>query len=106
MPAFVPASSLRSTPNDLLTFLAAFTGKRKSPLAPAMRSMLDTRRPGPGFSAGPRLVGGSADPRRRGIVFHGGQTPGSPAPSDPRRPSLRIGGAVLSHQPVRQLRPQ
>jgi CubicO group peptidase (beta-lactamase class C family) len=49
-PAFEGAGSLRSTANDLLTFLAAFMNYRKSPLSPAMDSMLETQRPGPGFS--------------------------------------------------------
>ena len=76
MPAFVPASSLKSTANDLLTFLAAFTGRRKSPLAPAMRSMLNTRRPGPGFQQALGWWVVPLTPGDEGIVFHGGQTPG------------------------------
>jgi CubicO group peptidase (beta-lactamase class C family) len=76
MPAFVPASSLRSTANDLLRFLSAFTGTLKSPLAPAMRTMLDTRRPGPGFQQAIGWWIVPLAPGDEGIVFHGGQTPG------------------------------
>jgi serine-type D-Ala-D-Ala carboxypeptidase/endopeptidase len=40
------AGALRSTTNDLLTFLEAVLGYRKAPLAPAMEAMVRTRRPG------------------------------------------------------------
>ena len=40
------AGALRSTANDLLTFLEAVLGYRKTPLAPAMEAMVRTRRPG------------------------------------------------------------
>jgi CubicO group peptidase (beta-lactamase class C family) len=39
------AGALRSTANDLLNFLAAVLGYSKTPLAPAMASMLKVRRP-------------------------------------------------------------
>src|SRR5215467_6910971 len=39
------AGALRSTANDMLTFLAAFLGYKESPLAPAMKAMLEVRRP-------------------------------------------------------------
>ena len=45
-PVFAGAGSLRSSANNLLTFLGAFLGYTKSPLAPAMALMLETRRPG------------------------------------------------------------
>jgi len=44
-PATAGAGALRSTANDLLTFLAANLGYTKTPLAPAMAAMLTTRRP-------------------------------------------------------------
>ncbi|NRF68431.1 serine hydrolase [Aquincola sp. S2] len=45
--AELPASGfLRSNADDLLTFLEAFVGLRESALAPAMKAMLETRRPG------------------------------------------------------------
>ncbi len=43
--ALAGAGALRSTTNDLLTFLAANLGYVKTPLAPAMAAMLKVRRP-------------------------------------------------------------
>lgn len=50
LPALAGAGALRSSVNDMLTFLAADLGYVKSPLAPAMAAMLSVRRPtgGPG----------------------------------------------------------
>jgi serine-type D-Ala-D-Ala carboxypeptidase/endopeptidase len=45
LPTIAGAGALRSTANDLLTFLAANLGYTKSPLAPAMSAMLVARRP-------------------------------------------------------------
>jgi serine-type D-Ala-D-Ala carboxypeptidase/endopeptidase len=42
--AFAGAGALRSTTNDMLTFLAANIGLTKTPLAPAMAAMLTARR--------------------------------------------------------------
>jgi CubicO group peptidase (beta-lactamase class C family) len=39
------AGALRSSANDILTFLEAFLGYKESPLAPAMKAMLEVRRP-------------------------------------------------------------
>lgn len=44
-PALAGAGALRSSANDLLTFLAAFLGYTESPLTTAMRAMLEIRRP-------------------------------------------------------------
>ncbi|MBV8847891.1 MAG: serine hydrolase [Bryobacterales bacterium] len=41
------AGALRSSVNDMLTFLEAFLGYKETPLAPAMKAMLEVRRPGP-----------------------------------------------------------
>jgi len=51
-PQFLPltlagAGALRSSVNDMLTFLEAFLGYKETPLAPAMKSMLEVRRSGP-----------------------------------------------------------
>ena len=46
MGALESAGSLRSTANDLLSFTAAFLGEPPTALSPAMRAMLQTRRPG------------------------------------------------------------
>jgi serine-type D-Ala-D-Ala carboxypeptidase/endopeptidase len=45
LPTLAGAGALRSTANDMLTFLAANLGYDKTPLAPAMAAMLDVRRP-------------------------------------------------------------
>ena len=45
LPTLAGAGALRSTANDMLTFLAANLGYVKSPLAPAMAAMLKVRRP-------------------------------------------------------------
>jgi serine-type D-Ala-D-Ala carboxypeptidase/endopeptidase len=45
IPTLAGAGALRSTANDMLTFLAANLGYTKSPLAPAMAAMLKVRRP-------------------------------------------------------------
>jgi len=44
LPTLAGAGALRSSANDMLTFLAANLGYVKSPLAPAMASMLAERR--------------------------------------------------------------
>ena len=44
-PTLAGAGALRSTANDMLTFIEAFLGYRESPLAPAMKAMLEVRRP-------------------------------------------------------------
>jgi CubicO group peptidase (beta-lactamase class C family) len=45
LPTLAGAGGLRSSANDMVTFLEAFLGYRLSPLAPAMKAMLDVRRP-------------------------------------------------------------
>jgi serine-type D-Ala-D-Ala carboxypeptidase/endopeptidase len=45
LPTLAGAGALRSSVNDLLTFLEAFLGYKESPLAPAMKAMLEVRRP-------------------------------------------------------------
>jgi D-alanyl-D-alanine-carboxypeptidase/D-alanyl-D-alanine-endopeptidase len=45
LPALAGAGALRSSANDMLTFLEAFLGYKESPLAPAMKAMLEVRRP-------------------------------------------------------------
>lgn len=45
VPTLAGAGALRSTANDMLTFLAANLGLIKSPLAPAMAAMIKVRRP-------------------------------------------------------------
>ena len=45
LPTLAGAGALRSSANDMLTFLEAFLGYKESPLAPAMKAMLEVRRP-------------------------------------------------------------
>ncbi len=44
-PSLAGAGALRSSVNDMLRLLEAFLGYRESPLAPAMKAMLEVRRP-------------------------------------------------------------
>src|SRR5262249_40361594 len=96
MPAFIAAGSLRSSANDLLTFLAGYMGYVKSPLAAAMADMLQTRRPGPNFQQALGWWVLPLEPGDEGIVFHGGQTPGysSAVAYDPK---TRVGVVGLSN---------
>ena len=57
LPTFAGAGALRSSANDMLTFLAAALGYGSSPLDSAFATMLSTRRP--------RLVNGGARHRAR-----------------------------------------
>lgn len=45
LPTLAGAGALRSSTNDMLTFLEAILGYKKSPLARAMNAMLEVRRP-------------------------------------------------------------
>jgi D-alanyl-D-alanine-carboxypeptidase/D-alanyl-D-alanine-endopeptidase len=97
LPTLAGAGALRSTANDMLTFLAANLGYNQTPLAPAMAAMLDVRRPSgaPGlevalawhiFSTAP---GGT-------VIWHNGGTGGyrSFVGYDPK---TRIGVVVLAN---------
>jgi D-alanyl-D-alanine-carboxypeptidase/D-alanyl-D-alanine-endopeptidase len=77
LPTLAGAGALRSTANDLLTFLAANLGYLKTPLAPAMAAMLDVRRPSgsPGLDVALAWHIYSA-PAGGGIVWHNGGTGG------------------------------
>ena len=52
LPTLAGAGALRSSATDMLTFLEAFLGYRKTPLAPAMKAMLDVRRARGRFEVG------------------------------------------------------
>jgi serine-type D-Ala-D-Ala carboxypeptidase/endopeptidase len=45
LPTLAGAGALRSSANDMLTLLEAFLGYHETPLAPAMKAMLEVRRP-------------------------------------------------------------
>jgi len=91
-PTLAGAGALRSSANDMLTFLEAFLGYRESPLAPAMKTMLEIRRPvgktGFEIGLGWNILGG--------IAWHDGGTGGfrSFIGHDPR---ARVGVVALSN---------
>jgi len=88
------AGALRSTANDMLTFLEALLGYRESPLAPAMKAMLEVRRPAGQMEIGLGWLIYSTDGRE--IAGHNGRTRGFYATVgyDPKE---RIGAVVLSN---------
>jgi len=94
MSTLAGAGGLRSSANDLLTFLEAFLGYRESPLAPAMNAMLEVRRPAGQATIGLGWLIHSMEGRE--IVWHNGGTAGfrSFLGSDPE---ARIGVVVLSN---------
>jgi D-alanyl-D-alanine-carboxypeptidase/D-alanyl-D-alanine-endopeptidase len=95
-PTLAGAGAIRSTANDLLTFLAAELGYEKTALAAAMASQLAVRRPtsntGLEIALGWHVFKKGGD---REIVWHNGGTGGyrSFIGSDPRS---RVGVVVLS----------
>jgi len=94
LPTLAGAGALRSSANDLLTFLEAFLGYKETSLAPAMKAMLETRRP-----AGQATIGLGwliISPDTREIAWHNGGTGGfrSFVGYDPKG---RIGVVVLSN---------
>jgi CubicO group peptidase (beta-lactamase class C family) len=75
MPTFAGAGGLRSTANDLLTFLAAELGFIETPLKAAMAAQVGTRRPSDAGYI--QALGWRIDPEPAGeIVWHGGATGG------------------------------
>ncbi|HEV7243296.1 MAG TPA: serine hydrolase [Thermoanaerobaculia bacterium] len=96
LPTLAGAGALRSSANDMLTFLAAFLGYEKSPLAPAMASMLTTRKPTGNDGLKIALGWHVASKDGREIVWHNGGTGGyrSFIGFDPKS---RTGVVVLSN---------
>jgi CubicO group peptidase (beta-lactamase class C family) len=96
LPTLAGAGALRSTANDMLTFLGAVMGLTKSPLAAPMASMLAARRPmgEPGHKIG--LGWHIATAGDHEVVVHGGGTGGYRTflGFDPKR---RTGVVVLSN---------
>jgi len=97
LPTFAGAGALRSSVNDMLTFLAANLAYVKSPLAAAMASMRASRRttgnPGTGeIGLGWLIVKPSSDE----IVWHNGGTGGYRSFVG-FVPSTRVGVVVLSN---------
>jgi D-alanyl-D-alanine-carboxypeptidase/D-alanyl-D-alanine-endopeptidase len=88
------AGALRSSANDMLTFLEAFLGYKESPLAPAKKAMLEVRRP-----AGQAMIGLGwiiTSAHGREIVGHNGATGGFRSVVGYARQE-RIGVVVLSN---------
>jgi CubicO group peptidase (beta-lactamase class C family) len=96
LPTFAGAGALRSTANDLLTFLAANLGFVKTPLAPAMATMLTVRRPTGQPNLAVALGWHVLTVRGRDLIWHNGGTAGYRTfiGYDPTR---RAGVVVLSN---------
>ena len=83
-PALAGAGMLRSSANDMLTFLAAQLGFAKTPLAPAIKYALAPRRPNE--NSGGRLEWSIARQDGRNIVWHSG--PGGHGIRQPSREAI------------------
>jgi len=96
LPTLAGAGALRSTANDMLTFVAANLGAMTSPLAPAMSAMLADRRPTgmPGLEVA--LAWHIATRNGDDLIWHNGGTGGyrSFIGFNPR---TKIGVVVLSN---------
>ncbi|HEY6344574.1 MAG TPA: serine hydrolase [Bryobacteraceae bacterium] len=94
LPTLAGAGALRSSASDMLTFLEALLGYKESPLAPAMKVMLEVRRTADQTTIGLGWLIISADGRE--IAWHSGGTGGfrSWAGYDPNE---RVGVVVLSN---------
>jgi D-alanyl-D-alanine-carboxypeptidase/D-alanyl-D-alanine-endopeptidase len=88
------AGALRSSANDMLTFLEAFLGYKESPLAPAMKAMLEVRRPAGQATIGLGWIIMSAHGRE--IGGHNGATGGFRSFVG-YAPKERLGVVVLSN---------
>jgi serine-type D-Ala-D-Ala carboxypeptidase/endopeptidase len=88
------AGALRSSANDMLTFLEAFLGYKESPLASAMKAMLEVRRPAGQATIGLGCIVMSAHGRE--IVGHNGATGGFRSVVGCARQE-RVGVVVLSN---------
>jgi CubicO group peptidase (beta-lactamase class C family) len=96
VPALAGAGSLRSSVNDLLLLLAAFSGNADSPLRPAMESMLQTRRPNQLYMLDQALGWWVIGKGEAEFFIHGGGTLGF-ASSMGYDPKMRMGVVVLSN---------
>ena len=96
LPAFAGAGALRSTGNDMLTFLAANLGLIKTPLAAAMAAEVSVRRP----TGTPNLEIAYAwhifTPHGKPIYWHNGQTGGYHSFMG-YNPETHMGAVVLSN---------
>jgi D-alanyl-D-alanine-carboxypeptidase/D-alanyl-D-alanine-endopeptidase len=76
LPTLAGAGAIRSTTNDMLTLLEAFLGYKDSPLAPAMKAMLEVHRPtdSPAMQTGLAWLILPMGPQE--VVWHNGGTGG------------------------------
>jgi CubicO group peptidase (beta-lactamase class C family) len=74
LPTLAGAGALRSSADDMLTFMEAFLGYKESPLAPAIEAMLEFRRPAGQAQIGLGWLVSSPDGRE--IAWHNGGTGG------------------------------
>jgi D-alanyl-D-alanine-carboxypeptidase/D-alanyl-D-alanine-endopeptidase len=97
LPTLAGAGALRSTTNDMLTFVAANLGYIKTPLTPAMGAMLDVRRPSgrPGLEIALAWHILSTPPATT-IVWHNGGTGGYRSFIG-YAPQTRLGVVVLAN---------
>ncbi len=96
LPTLAGAGALRSTTNDLLTFLAANLGYLDSPLAPAMAAMRAVRRPTGTPNMGVALAWHILTANGRDIIWHNGGT-GGYRTFIGYEPIARVGVVVLSN---------
>jgi D-alanyl-D-alanine-carboxypeptidase/D-alanyl-D-alanine-endopeptidase len=96
VPALPGAGSLRSSVNDLLLLLAAFSGNADCPLRPAMAAMLQTRRPNQLYLLDQALGWWVIGKGEGEFFIHGGGTLGF-ASSMGYDPRTRIGVVALSN---------
>lgn len=99
LPLIPGAGSLRSTANDLLTFIAAFMNYSNTSHMPAMDAMFDVKRSGPGFQQALGWWNISVGQDDEGFIFHGGQTLGF-ASSLGYDPKTHVGVVVLSNSAI------
>ena len=76
LPTLAGAGALRSSTNDLLTLLGANLGFVKTPLAPAMATMLTVRRPTGGPNLSVALAWHVLTTHGKDLIWHNGGTGG------------------------------
>ena len=96
LPALAGAGALRSTTNDLLTFLAANLGYVKTPLATPMANMLKVRRPTGTSNLAIALGWHVLTPHGKDLIWHNGGTAGYRTFIG-FDPAARVGVVVLSN---------
>jgi CubicO group peptidase (beta-lactamase class C family) len=96
LPALAGAGALRSTTNDLLTFLAANLGFVKTPLAAAMATMLTVKRPTGAPNLSVALGWHVLTTHGKDLIWHNGGTAGYRTFIG-FDPAARVGVVVLSN---------